>query len=127
MSLKDRVAGLVLKPAEVTSVERLSEHVTRIGLGLRAGTWAPGAKIQVAVDGTTLRTYTPVATDEGAELIAFAHGDGPGARWARTVAPGPVRVFGPRGSLDLTTLVSPVVFVGDETSVGLALALRGLD
>jgi NADPH-dependent ferric siderophore reductase len=35
-----------------------------------------------------------------------------------------LRVFGPRGSLALSSISGPVVFVGDETSFGSALALR---
>jgi hypothetical protein len=124
MSIKERLVDLVLKGAEVTSVEPLGDRFTLVRLGLPSGSWVPGAKLQVAVDGATLRTYTPVAIEGGAELVVFTHGDGPGARWGRTVQPGPVRVFGPRGSLDLSKVAGPAVFVGDETSVGLALALR---
>jgi NADPH-dependent ferric siderophore reductase len=59
------------------------------------------------------------------ELLGFTHGDGPAAQWLRQVAAGEVcEVFGPRKSIDLRAPAGPVVFVGDESSVALACALR---
>jgi len=50
--------------------------------------------------------------------------DAPGSRWAREARNGDaVRFFGPRGSLDLSSISSPILF-GDETCFGLAAALR---
>ncbi len=62
----------------------------------------------------------------GGRLLTFAHGDGPGSRWARDLSEGDSCQFfrsAPR-SLDLSGLESPVVLFGDETSFGLAAALR---
>ncbi len=59
------------------------------------------------------------------ELIAFTHGDGPASEWFGRVAVGDVcEVLGPRRSIDLRGPAGPVVFVGDESSVALACALR---
>src|ERR1700760_4389399 len=48
------------------------------------------------------------------------------ARWLGSVAPGDrCHVLGPRRSMDLAAIDRSTVFVGDETSLGLALALCG--
>ncbi len=58
-------------------------------------------------------------------MLIFAHGDGPGSRWASGLRKGDTcQFFGPRHSLDLSGLKSPMVLFGDETSFGLAAALR---
>ena len=58
-------------------------------------------------------------------ILTFAHGDGPGSRWGRDLREGDTcQFFGPRRSLDLSGLASPLVLFGDETSFGLAAALR---
>jgi ferric-chelate reductase (NADPH) len=78
--------------------------------------------------GLSARTYTPMSWDAAngrTRLLIFAHGDAPGSRWARGLCEGDAcQFFGPRRSLDLTGLESPVVLFGDETSFGLAAALR---
>ncbi len=88
-----------------------------------------GQKIQVAMgSGLSARTYTPMWWDAGSgrtRMLTFAHGDGPGSRWARELNEGDICQFlGPRHSLDQSGLESPVVLFGDETSFGLAAALR---
>lgn len=130
--LADLASGAFLRPSEVTAVTRLSEHFVRIELQaepFRSATWIPGSKVQFRPQKGTFstRTYTPIRWDHDlgtTELIAFIHGDGPGANWFRTVAVGDLfEVFGPRKSIDLSDLTNPVVFVGDESTVGLACAL----
>ncbi len=78
--------------------------------------------------GLSARTYTPMSWDADSgrtQMLTFAHGDGPGSRWARELSEGDTcRFFGPRRSLDLSGLESPMVLFGDETSFGLAAALR---
>ena len=55
----------------------------------------------------------------------YTHGNGPAAQWFERVTEGQTcAVFGPRRSLDLRGATGPVLFVGDETSVALAHALR---
>lgn len=97
------------------------------GDSLKGRTFTPGDKVQVLIDGN-FRTYSPFAFDERAgrmSLLVYSHGDAPGAAWGRSVRAGdPVHVFGPRGSIDFPSLTDPVLLVGDETSIGVARALR---
>ncbi|WP_246820074.1 siderophore-interacting protein [Bradyrhizobium iriomotense] len=121
-----------MRPAHVVSVETLSPHFRLVeleGEALRDVAWTAGQKIQVAMGaGLSARTYTPMSWDTGrgrTRLLAFAHGEGPGARWASGLRQGDTcQFFGPRRSLDLADLEAPVVLFGDETSFGLASALR---
>jgi len=131
--LADVVSDAFLKSVQVADVTRLSPRFLRLGLEaevFRSTTWIPGTKLQFRPNrgALGLRTYTPIEWDaaRGAtQLIAFTHGEGPAANWFRRVTVGdPCEVFGPRGSMDLRGLSGRVVFVGDESSVALACALR---
>ncbi|WP_327000187.1 siderophore-interacting protein [Dactylosporangium sp. NBC_01737] len=131
--LADLASGAMLDTARVTGLSRLSPEFVRVGLSaeaFRKATWVPGAKLQLRPrrGSMSLRTYTPVSWDaaEGVtELIAYTHGDGPAAQWFGQVAHGqPSEVMGPRRSIDLREATGPVLFVGDESSVALACALR---
>lgn len=120
-----------MRPARVTAVETLSPHFRLVDLegdALKDVAWAVGQKVQVAMGtGLTARTYTPMSwdADRGAtRILAFSHGDGPGSRWASGLRAGDTcQFFGPRRSLDLSGLETPVVLFGDETSFGLGAAL----
>ncbi|MGX1321478.1 ferric-chelate reductase (NADPH) [Bradyrhizobium sp. USDA 377] len=122
----------LMRPARVVAVETLSPHFRLIeleGEALENVTWTAGQKIQVAIGaGLSARTYTPMSWDAArgrTRLLVFAHGDGPGSRWASSLCEGDTcQFFGPRRSLDLAGLEAPVVLFGDETSFGLAAALR---
>jgi NADPH-dependent ferric siderophore reductase len=122
----------LMRTVRITAVETLAPHFRLLeleGETLKDVTWAAGQKIQVAMGaGLSARTYTPMSWDAGrgsTRLLAFAHGDGPGSRWARGLREGDTcQFFGPRRSLDLAGLAAPVVLFGDETSFGLAAALR---
>jgi ferric-chelate reductase (NADPH) len=122
----------LMRPARVATVETLSPHFRLADLegeALRNVAWMAGQKVQVAMgSGLSARTYTPMSWDADngrARLLTFAHGDGPGSRWASGLREGDTcQFFGPRRSLDLSGLASPVVLFGDETSFGLAAALR---
>ncbi|MFJ1766922.1 siderophore-interacting protein [Amycolatopsis sp. NPDC088138] len=131
--LADLAGGMMLDTARVAGVTRLPGDFVRVELAadaFRKATWVPGAKLQFRPRRGTLslRTYTPVSWDAGrgvTELLGFTHGDGPAAQWLRQVAAGDTcEVFGPRKSIDLRDPAGPVVFVGDESSVALACALR---
>jgi NADPH-dependent ferric siderophore reductase len=131
-----------MRPARVAAVETLSPHFRLVDLegeALRNVAWRAGQKVQVSMgSGMIARTYTPMSWDAGngrTRLLTFAHGDGPGSRWARDLSEGDTcQFFGPRRSLDLSSpnlagpslagLEQPVVLFGDETSFGLAAALR---
>jgi NADPH-dependent ferric siderophore reductase len=122
----------LMHPARVAAVEALTPHFRLIeleGEALKNIDWTVGQKIQVAMgSGLSARTYTPMSWDTGrgrTRLLAFAHGDGPGSRWASSLREGDhCQFFGPRHSLDVAGLAGPVVVFGDETSFGLAAALR---
>lgn len=118
------------RKATVSKIEALASDIRAISLAgddLKAASWAPGHKIQIDVGGGINRTYTPVCWSDTGEtrIIAFSHGEGPGAGWASSVRPGDkCQFFGPRRSMDLRHLnVERPFFFGDETSLGLAQAL----
>nr|WP_062336685.1 siderophore-interacting protein [Herbidospora sakaeratensis] len=130
--LADLASGAFLTQAVVTAKTALSAHFVRVDLRsdrFRSASWTPGCKVQLRTDRgqMTMRTYTPFAWDpaEGAvSLVAYLHGTGPAARWFDRVKPGdPCELLGPRRSIDLTGVGSRVLFLGDETSVGLAAVL----
>ena len=122
----------LMHTANVAAVETLSPHFRLVDLegeALRNMEWTVGQKIQVSMgSGLSARTYTPISWDADngrTRLLTFAHGDGPGSRWANGLRQGDTcQFFGPRRSLDLSALESPAVLFGDETSFGLAAALR---
>jgi NADPH-dependent ferric siderophore reductase len=121
-----------MRPARVAAVETLSAHFRLVDLegeALRNVTWTAGQKVQVSMgSGLSARTFTPMSwnADSGrTRILTFAHGAGPGSRWASSLHEGDTcQFFGPRRSLDLSGLESPVVLFGDETSFGMAAALR---
>ena len=122
----------LMRPARVAAVETLSPHFRLADLegeALRNVAWTAGQKVQVSMgSGLSART-TPMSWDADSgrtRMLTFAHGDGPGSRWASGLREGDTcQFFGPRRSLDLSGLESPVVLFGDETSFGLAAAFRG--
>ena len=124
----------LMRPARVAAVETLSPHFRLVDLegeALRNVAWTAGQKLQVAMgSGLSARTYTPMSWDADSgrtRMLTFAQAtvpaaDGPAAcakatpasssvRAARSIYPAPIRQ-------------SPVVLFGDETSFGLAAALR---
>ena len=121
-----------MRPARVAAVETLSPPFRLVhleGEALRNVAWTVGQKVQVSMgSGLTARTYTPISWDADSgrtRMLTFAHGDGPGSRWASGLCEGDTcQFFGPRRSLDLSGLESPVALFGDETSFGLAAAFR---
>ena len=131
--LADLASGAMLDNAQVTGLSRLSSEFIRMTLSaeaFRKATWVPGAKLQLRPrrGSMSLRTYTPTSWDAArgvTELVVYTHGNGPAAQWFERVAEGQTcQVFGPRRSIDGREAAGPVLFVGDETSVALARALR---
>jgi len=89
---------------------------------------SPGDKVQVKLDGGLItRTYTPIEWNRRTgttRLLAYCHGTGPGSEWSSQVRVGDERqFFGPRSSLDLSSVTSTTILFGDETSFALAMAL----
>jgi ferric-chelate reductase (NADPH) len=126
------VLRLMTHDTRVDAVHALSPHFRLVSLrsdAFRRVACRPGDKMQLRVDGMAFRTYTPFRLGEGddlLELLGYGHGNAPAARWLGAVAPGDrCHVMGPRRSMDLAAIDRSTVFIGDETSLGLALALCG--
>ena len=126
------VLRLVTHDARVDAVHALSPRFRLVSLrseAFRRVAHLPGDKVQVRVGGMAFRTFTPFRMGEGGdalELLGYMHGSAPAARWLGAVAPGDrCHVMGPRRSIDLAAIDRSTVFIGDESSLGLALALCG--
>jgi NADPH-dependent ferric siderophore reductase len=134
--LADLAGDRFFTSARVIEADRLSPQFVTVTLQhdtFRPAGWTPGSKLQFRPQRGTFstRTYTPISWDaaEGTtQLIAYVHGDGPASTWFGAVATGDVcELIGPRRSLDLRRpggRGGRVVFIGDESSVALAAALR---
>lgn len=129
-AIKKKFVQFAGKTGTVTEVEPLSPRVRRIRIqskSLIGITFVPGDKIKLQA-GEALRSYTPSRFDaqEGwLDIIVFLHGQGPAAKWVSTVKLGTkAPFFGPvRSVKPVTAPFSSAGFVGDETTIGLALAL----
>ena len=126
------VLRLMTHDARVDAVHELSPRFRLVSLrseAFRRITHLPGDKVQVRVGGLAFRTFTPFRPGEGGdslELLGYMHGSAPATRWLGAIAPGDrCHVIGPRRSMDLAAIDRSTVFVGDESSLGLALALCG--
>jgi len=121
------------RPSIVVRVEEPAEGYRVLTLGgerLKGVAWAPGQKVQIATGGGSNRAYTPMVWDSArgeTRVLAFVHSEGPGSRWASRTKVGDACLFtGPRRSLDLSGLGERAFLFGDETSMGLAVALRSV-
>ncbi|HEY4308756.1 MAG TPA: siderophore-interacting protein [Pirellulales bacterium] len=124
---------LFTRQSRVESIEELNAKfrlITLSGDALKKVTWTPGDKLQVQLGGWVQRTYTPLdwISEEGrTRILIYLHADGPGTGWARSLRVGDAcTLFGPRRSINLTQLRRPAIFFGDETTFGLARALRSM-
>lgn len=133
--LSDIAADVLFTSVRITEVAELTPMFLKATLRCDAFTrakWTPGDKLQLRPrrGSLAMRTYTPINwnPDEGTtDVIAYRHGDGPAVRWFdNAVAGADAEIFGPSKSLDLSDTVAHTVFVGDETSIGLAYALQQL-
>ncbi|MGN6091008.1 MAG: siderophore-interacting protein [Luteibacter jiangsuensis] len=128
--IESAVLKLFTRNAKILDIEDIGRRFRLITLGgdaLRDAHWTPGDKVQVQLGGWVQRTYTPMEWDAErgrTRIVAYMHGDAPGANWARALRKGEdCIVFGPRKSIDLTRLaLCDAVMFGDETSFGLARA-----
>jgi len=124
------VLKMLTQRAMVASVRSLSPAFRWISLrseSFRGLVWVPGDKMQIRVQGMAFRTFTPFrqkGVDDVLDLVGHVHGDAPGADWLWHLAPGDAcNVMRPRRSLDLGALQQSTTFFGDETTLGLAVAL----
>lgn len=125
--LSKSLMRLWMKPATIVANDHLAGRfhlITLEGPALADVAWIPGQKVQIAMGSAFVtRTYTPIEWNASAGrtcILGYAHGDGPGSTWVRTVAPSDqCDIFGPRPSLDLSRLRGPLFMIGDETSLGI--------
>src|SRR5271154_3001383 len=132
-SVMQMVERAIFLSAIVCEAVDLSDHFRLIevsGGSLKHRSWVPGQKVQFHLGNFITRTYTPTAWDAATgvtRFLLFRHGHGPGSSWAASLKKGDAcHLFGPRDSLNFVELHGPVIFFGDETSVGAAEALRSL-
>lgn len=141
MNLGKIVLDRLLLTAAVADIGRPTPRMVSIRLEgpATAGLpWTPGQHIRVLVNdplsggwrrpGDLLRTYSVWNLDaDGLDLLVLDHGDGPGARWARTLRPGDQVTFkAPEGGF--VTREAPYhLFAGEETAaVAFGPMLRAL-
>jgi ferric-chelate reductase (NADPH) len=129
--LEGVLVKMFTKAATVSELEQLTARyrlITLSGPKLAGVRWVPGMKVQMALGGFVSRTYTPIEWDGGrglTRLVAYVHGDTPASAWVKGLEVGvSAPIFGPSDSLDLAALGRPGLLFGDETSIGLAHALR---
>jgi NADPH-dependent ferric siderophore reductase len=123
---------MFMKHAQVLRSEAVAEDLRLITLEsaqFKSVPWTAGQKVQIAMGSAFVaRTFTPIEWDPATgrtRIVGYAHGTGPASEWIRSVKEGDeCDVFGPRPSLDTSKAISPVVVFGDETSIGLAHAIR---
>ena len=106
--VEDTMAKIFFAELDVVSTTQIAERFRRIELhgetvakeGFRAGD-----KLQILIPGAGPRTYSPFGLDRARgtfSVLAYVHGEEPGATWAATARVGAVlRAFGPRRSLAL--------------------------
>ena len=115
---------------QVTEVELLSPRIRRIRLAgpdIQGMQWSPGDKIKIQA-GTKLKSYTParVHPEEGwMDIVFFLHGNGGASEWAKNVTVGlHTEIVGPAKSMPGAEGEPDwALFLGDETTIGLATAL----
>ncbi|MEU8828786.1 siderophore-interacting protein [Streptomyces sp. NPDC048636] len=95
-------------------------RMRRVRIACRELSWTPGQQVRLHLGGVRgpRRTYSVWDLDARAlELRILDHGgEGPGARWARTVRPGEQVLFGrPEGGF-VTRPARYHLFVGEETA-----------
>ena len=114
----------------VTEVQQISKRIRRIrmaGTSLCGISWSPGQKVKLKI-GAHLKSYTPAQVDSKAgwmDILFHLHCNGVASLWAKDVSIGDQTSFiGPIDSLSVGILDSEwYMFLGDETTLGLATAL----
>ncbi len=128
-TLKSAIQKRLSSPATVTEVEDLSPRVRRIrfsGPPVEGIRWRPGDKIKLAA-GPALRSYTPARVNAAAgwmDVVFFLHGGGAASAWASAAKVGSTAAFiGPARSMAVPSEAPDwAIFLGDETTIGLAAA-----
>lgn len=134
--LSDLAADILFTSVCVSELTELVAGFIKVSLSCEAfarAKWTPGDKLQLRPERGSLamRTYTPINwnLETGTtDVIAYRHGDGVGVRWFDGAGVGAdAEVFGPSRSLNVSDTAAHTIFVGDETSIGLAFALSGVN
>lgn len=119
-----------LRSVVVTYTEDHSSSVRKARLqgDFDALSFEPGYAVAFRVSETGYRNYTPYEFDPQkgiCEIIFHIHGNGPGSDWAKGLREGSaLRMVVPRGRTVFRSRMSHHVVIGDETTLGLALAIR---
>ncbi len=129
--LKKTLLKWITHSATVTHVSDPARNFRSLTLhsdAFRNRTSTPGDKIRMVVGDGLLRTYTPFDWNDSAgtaSLLAYHREEGSASRWLSGLHGGETcQVLGPQPSTALDRLQRPAVFVGDETSIALAHALK---
>ncbi|MEM9493306.1 MAG: siderophore-interacting protein, partial [Myxococcota bacterium] len=134
-AVKERIVGGAVrafgKRAEVCEVAALSPRLRRLrfaGDAVAQMTWSAGDKIKLRVGDGVMRSYTPARVDARTgtmDIVFHLHGNGPAAAWAAAAQRGDTAwFFGPKTSMPAVGRdIAWALFFGDETALGLGLAL----
>ncbi|WP_187345175.1 siderophore-interacting protein [Cystobacter ferrugineus] len=122
---------LVSRRARVREVEPVGDAfrlITLVGEDLENRRWVPGDMIQIGFAGLAGRAYTPLSFDPRTgttTFLGYVHGHGIASSWLASATIGEqLFLVGPRSALDLDAVNRPMIFFGDETSLGTAAAIR---
>ncbi|TGL88809.1 siderophore-interacting protein [Leptospira congkakensis] len=125
------IFSIFITETKISKIERLTNAFVLIemkGKKLKESNWVPGGKVQVDVGIFTYRTFTPINVDKAEgklSFLCFKHHNGPASHWINALKVGdPCEVFGPRESLDFSSLEGDAILFGDETSFGIAKVLQ---
>jgi ferric-chelate reductase (NADPH) len=129
-SPKKTLLKILTHPVQVIRIKEISPclRLVRVaGEAIKNLSWSSGDKIKLRI-GSKMRSYTPstINCQEGwIEIIIFLHGHGIASEWASHVKVGDESGFmGPAKSMPMPDFSpSRVLFLGDETTIGLAYAL----
>ena len=115
----------------VTAIEPLTPHFRLVrfgGEGLRGRAWTPGQVVEIRVSERDFRHYTPISyhRKEGElEILFHLNKKGPGSAWVERLTHGQtVFLLGPGESFSFHPNAAWSLFLGDETALGLLLALQ---
>ncbi|MDA8062619.1 MAG: siderophore-interacting protein [Actinomycetota bacterium] len=131
LAARQGVPALALSVTDVVERGAGMRQVTVADPRLAEAPWHPGQDLTISLPATggrsVTRRYSIRRLDRDratADLLASAHGSGPGARWVAAVRPGDrLEAIGPRGKIWATPDASWHLFVGDETYLAASFAM----
>ncbi len=131
LAARQGVPALALSVTDVIERGAGMRQVTVGNPRLAEVPWHPGQDLTISlpVPGgrSVTRRYSIRRLDRDrstADLLASAHGNGPGARWVAAVRPGDcLEAIGPRGKIWADPDAARHLFVGDETYLAASFAM----